>query len=154
MARSSSRSRVSTSGLSSPRRTASASRRARGVKKIARTSTSTAIDVPSATAAPTHWLVTTPVTACGPVMAGQATPRALLLDCLGTLVRLEPPAPRLAAALGVPLAEADAAMRAEIAYYRAHMHQAVDAPALADLRRRCAMVVADALGVAEVPVPV
>src|SRR4051794_26268934 len=154
MTRSSSRRRVSTSGLSSPRMTASASRRARGVKKIARTRTSTTIDVPRATAAPIHWLVATAVTACAPDMGGQGTPRALLLDCLGTLVRLEPPAPRLAAALGVPLAAADAAMRAEIAFYRAHMHEAVDLPALAGLRRRCARVVADALGLAEVPVPV
>jgi putative hydrolase of the HAD superfamily len=85
-------------------------------------------------------------------MAGQGTPRALLLDCLGTLVRLEPPAPRLAAALGVPEADAARAMRREIAFYRAHMHEAVDLRALARLRERCARVVADELGLREVPV--
>jgi len=80
-------------------------------------------------------------------MSGQATPRAILFDCLGTLLRLEPPAPRLAASLGVGLAEADRAMRAEIAFYRAHMHEASDAARLAGLRRRCAALVADSLGV-------
>lgn len=54
---------------------------------------------------------------------------------------LEPPAPRLAAALGVPLVAAQRAMRAEIAYYRAHMH---DVP-LPELRERCAAVVSEAL---------
>jgi putative hydrolase of the HAD superfamily len=80
-------------------------------------------------------------------MSGQRTPRALLLDCLGTLVRLEPPAPRLAARLGVPLADADRAMRAEIAHYRAHMGTAVDAASLARLRADCAGVAARVLGV-------
>jgi putative hydrolase of the HAD superfamily len=74
-------------------------------------------------------------------------PRAVLLDCLGTLLALEPPAPRLAAALGVPLAEAERAVRAEIAYYRAHMHAADDAARLARLRARCAGVVSEVLGV-------
>lgn len=83
-------------------------------------------------------------------MAGQAAPRAphaILLDCLGTLVRLESPAPRLAAALGVGLEAAERAMRAEIAFYRAHMHQATDVARLGDLRRRCAALVSETLGV-------
>ena len=92
--------------------------------------------------APIHWLVAAAVTACASGMEGQRTPRALLLDCLGTLVRLEPPAPRLAARLGVALADADRAMRAEIRHYRAHMDTAVDAPGLARLRADCAAVVA------------
>ena len=71
--------------------------------------------------------------------------RAVLLDALGTLLALEPPAPLLVAELaarGVAIseAEADAALRAEIAYYRAHHDEAVDAAALADLRDRCAAV--------------
>src|SRR4051812_2764549 len=92
-------------------------------------------------------------------MAGQGTPRGLLLDCLGTLVRLEPPAPRLRAALraraGVEVGEADAAaaMRAEIAFYRANMHLAVDREALERLRDRCAGVVRAALPAALAPVP-
>lgn len=76
----------------------------------------------------------------------QATPRAVLLDCLGTLVRLEPPGPRLAAALGADPAAAERAVRAEIAFYRAHMHEATDAERLAGLRRRCAEVVCRHLG--------
>jgi putative hydrolase of the HAD superfamily len=71
---------------------------------------------------------------------------AVLLDGLGTLVALEPPAPLLVAQLreahGVELAPADAerAFRAEMAYYRAHHHEGQDAGALGDLRRRCAEV--------------
>jgi putative hydrolase of the HAD superfamily len=78
-------------------------------------------------------------------------PRAVLLDALGTLVRLEPPAPllrvQLRERLGVEVSAADAerAVRAEIAYYRAHIDEGRDAQALADLRRRCATVMRDAL---------
>ncbi|MET0602439.1 MAG: hypothetical protein ABW167_10650, partial [Baekduia sp.] len=76
--------------------------------------------------------------------------RAVLLDALGTLLELEPPAPRLRAELaarGVAVSEADAAagMRAEIAYYRAHHDEAVDDVALAALRDRCTTVLAGAL---------
>jgi putative hydrolase of the HAD superfamily len=76
--------------------------------------------------------------------------RAVLLDALGTLVELEPPAPRLVAQLAmrgtkVSEDEAAAALGAEIAYYRAHHHEAVDAAALADLRERCTAVLAGAL---------
>jgi putative hydrolase of the HAD superfamily len=69
---------------------------------------------------------------------------ALLVDALGTTVRLHPPARGLRDALaarhgiGVGLADARAAMAAEIAYYRAHHDEAVDAASLADLRSRCA----------------
>lgn len=79
-------------------------------------------------------------------MAADATPRALLLDCLGTLLRLEPPAPLLRDALGVPLAAAERAVSAEIAYYRAHLHEATSPQALEDLRDRCAAVTASELG--------
>jgi putative hydrolase of the HAD superfamily len=69
--------------------------------------------------------------------------RAVLLDALGTLVELEPPAPRLRRELArrghaIGLAEAERAMAAEIAYYRAHLDAGRDPAALADLRRRCA----------------
>jgi putative hydrolase of the HAD superfamily len=69
---------------------------------------------------------------------------AVLLDGLGTLVTLAPPAPALVKQLreehGVELslAEAERAFAAEIAYYRAHHHEGRDADTLADLRRRCA----------------
>jgi putative hydrolase of the HAD superfamily len=77
-------------------------------------------------------------------------PQAVLLDALGTLLELDPPAPRLRAELaarGVAVSEAEsgAALRAEIAYYRAHHDEAVDAAALADLRERCTAVLAAAL---------
>jgi putative hydrolase of the HAD superfamily len=70
-------------------------------------------------------------------------PRAILLDALGTLVALEPPAPRLAAELrrhGVSVSEADAAraIAAEIAYYRAHLDEGRDPASLAALRATCA----------------
>lgn len=69
-------------------------------------------------------------------------PQAILLDALGTLVALQPPAPLLMAELAqarvkVSLEEADAALRAEMAFYRAHHDLAVDRHALADLRAAC-----------------
>ena len=78
-------------------------------------------------------------------------PRAVLLDALGTLLRLEPPGPALRDALarrGVEVGTATArrAMEAEIAFYRAHMLEGRDAAGLARLRRRCAAVLARELG--------
>jgi putative hydrolase of the HAD superfamily len=78
--------------------------------------------------------------------------RAVLLDALGTLVHFEPPAPRLQAALHerlgleVPLATAEAAMKAEIAYYRAHLHEGRDPESLAALRRAAAEAMRPVLG--------
>ncbi|HET6866109.1 MAG TPA: HAD family hydrolase [Solirubrobacteraceae bacterium] len=78
-------------------------------------------------------------------------PAAILLDALGTLVALEPPAPRLraelAARFGLEVSEAEAAhaIAAEIAYYRAHLDEGRDAPGLESLRRRCAEVLGSAL---------
>jgi putative hydrolase of the HAD superfamily len=76
--------------------------------------------------------------------------RAVLLDAHGTLLDLEPPAPLLVAELaarGVTVTEdqAAAALKAEIAYYRAHHDEAADVAALADLRERCAAVLAQHL---------
>ena len=77
--------------------------------------------------------------------------RALLLDALGTLVALDPPAPALRAELArrfgveVGVGEAAYALRAEIAFYRANLQRARDEPSLAALRRRCAEVLRDAL---------
>jgi len=76
--------------------------------------------------------------------ATATAPRALLLDALGTLVELEPPVEPLRRELrercGVELSaeQAAAAMRAEIAFYRAHHDDASDRERLADLRRRAA----------------
>ena len=61
-----------------------------------------------------------------------------------------PPAPRLQAelrALGVEvsLEQAGRAMKAEIGFYRGHLWMGRDAAGLAELRRRCAAVLRDAL---------
>jgi putative hydrolase of the HAD superfamily len=73
--------------------------------------------------------------------------RAVLLDGMGTLVHLIPPAPALAEALGVDQQTAERAFRAEVDYYLAHQLEGSDPSALADLRRRSADVLADAAGV-------
>ena len=81
-----------------------------------------------------------PVTASGRP-AGDVT-RAFLLDALGTLLELEPPVEPLRRELrercGIELStgEATAALRAEIAFYRANHDDASDRERLADLRRR------------------
>jgi putative hydrolase of the HAD superfamily len=90
-------------------------------------------------------------------MAREGTRAAVLLDALGTLVELETPWPHLAdelAARGVVVSEETArgAMLAEMAYYRAHHDEASTWRALKDLRRRCAGVVQERLGIA-VPLP-
>src|SRR3954447_7136542 len=78
-------------------------------------------------------------------------PAAVLLDAMGTLVQLERPWPNLVQALarrGVALDEslARSAMLAEIAYYREHHDEASTPAAVEALRRRCAEVLAAALG--------
>jgi putative hydrolase of the HAD superfamily len=78
-------------------------------------------------------------------------PRALLLDALGTLLALEPPAPafrrELGRRFGVQVTEPQSAraIAAEIAYYRAHLDEGRDAASLATLRGRCAEVLRAAL---------
>lgn len=77
--------------------------------------------------------------------------RAVLLDALGTLVELEPPAPYLVAEIArrweveVSEAEAKAAFAAEIGFYKAHHLEGRDEASLAELRRRCAGVLHGAL---------
>jgi putative hydrolase of the HAD superfamily len=83
-------------------------------------------------------------------MSADTRDKAVFLDALGTLVRLEPPAPRLQAALGrrgveVSLEQAGRAVRAEIAYYRANLHRGRDAGSLAALRADCAAAMAGLL---------
>jgi putative hydrolase of the HAD superfamily len=83
--------------------------------------------------------------------ASRSARRALLIDGLGTLVSLDPPAPllrrELALRFGVDMSEAEAArgLAAEIAFYRAHMGEGRDTDSLAALRRRCAETLVDAL---------
>jgi putative hydrolase of the HAD superfamily len=90
------------------------------------------------------------------VALGRVTgaPRAVLLDAFGTLVTLNAPAPLLRALLverlGVAVTEAQAAeaLRAEVSYYRGHMHEGVDLERVAQLHARCAEVLRLALPVA------
>jgi putative hydrolase of the HAD superfamily len=64
---------------------------------------------------------------------------------------LRPPAPALCEVLAerfgvvVAASEAEQALRAEIAYYRAHLHEGRDAASVAALRARCAEVLRAAL---------
>jgi putative hydrolase of the HAD superfamily len=79
-----------------------------------------------------------------------AAPRAVLLDALGTLVELQPPAPRLRALLAeagfeLSVAQAEAGFAAEIEYYLAHHLEGRDRAALHDLRDRCATVLLERL---------
>lgn len=82
----------------------------------------------------------------------EVSARAVLLDAMGTLLTFADPAPRLRAALrdrlGADVGEdaARAAIRAEIAYYRAHLHRGRDAASLAALRADCAAAMRPALG--------
>jgi putative hydrolase of the HAD superfamily len=84
-------------------------------------------------------------------MGGEVRRQAVLLDAMGTLLRLEDPAPRLRTALRARLgadvgAEAAAeAIRAEIAFYRAHLHLGRDAGSLAELRVAAAAAMRPAL---------
>jgi putative hydrolase of the HAD superfamily len=77
---------------------------------------------------------------------------AILFDALGTLVGIEPPFRPLVGLLadrhGVAVAMPDMvrALRAEMAYYRAHCQTAGDAESLTRLRADCADVVAGELG--------
>lgn len=78
-------------------------------------------------------------------------PRAVLLDSLGTLVRLEDPAARLRAELarrGVEVSEESAvrAFRAEIAWYLEHHVEGSDRSSLERLRDGCARVMRGELG--------
>ncbi len=91
----------------------------------------------------------------GPLSTEHSPPRharrAILLDALGTLLALEPPAPRLrrllAQRLGIDVtaAQAQGAIAAEIAFYRAHFDEGRDEASLAALRARCGEVVRSAL---------
>jgi putative hydrolase of the HAD superfamily len=74
----------------------------------------------------------------------------ILLDALGTLVELQPPAPRLRRRLaeeGFDVSEerAAAGFAAEIAYYLAHHLEGSDRERLEDLRDRCAEEIMSAI---------
>jgi len=77
--------------------------------------------------------------------------RAVLLDAMGTLLRLQPPWPLLARGLlvehGLTVSEqeAEAALRVEMAYYRSHHDEGSDPERLDALRLTCAEVLRRAL---------
>jgi putative hydrolase of the HAD superfamily len=80
--------------------------------------------------------------------------RAVLLDALGTLVELQPPAPRLRALLaeaGFEVSEEQAAegFGAEIGYYLQHHLEGGDRERLDELRDRCAEALRAGLGLPE-----
>lgn len=74
---------------------------------------------------------------------------------MGTLVCLQPPAPRLRAQLAhrfgieVSLQQAEQAVAAEIRYYRSHMHEGRDDASVRALRARCAEALRAALPAGE-----
>jgi len=78
--------------------------------------------------------------------------RVVLLDAMGTLVELEDPVPRLSRGLreraGIEVGEpaCEAALMAEISFYRAHHLRGGSQAGLGALRRDCARVLRDALG--------
>jgi putative hydrolase of the HAD superfamily len=73
----------------------------------------------------------------------QAVTRCVLLDALGTLVRLEPPWDHVD---GEPSDPLERAFRAEMSYYREHSDEGRDPDSLAALRRRCAAILSAELG--------
>lgn len=73
---------------------------------------------------------------------------AVFLDALGTVLDLDSPVERLAAELGLePDRRVGAAMRREMDYYREHAHEGADERSLAELRARCAALLASDLGI-------
>lgn len=81
---------------------------------------------------------------------GRHIPSVVLLDAMGTLLRLQPPAPMLTAQLaaaGAPVSPEAAAhaFRVEIEYYREHHMEGSDWSSLAALRDRCAAAMHAAL---------
>jgi putative hydrolase of the HAD superfamily len=92
-------------------------------------------------------------------MIAAMAPRAILLDALGTLLALEPPAPRFVGLLaerhGIEVSAADAvrSLRIEMRYYREQCVRAADERTLETLRLECAAIVARELGGGALDVP-
>lgn len=77
----------------------------------------------------------------------------VLLDALGTILELERPGPHLkrelrARGTSITSGQAEAAMRAEMAFYREAHHGAGTRQGLAELQHACARVVRDSLHIA------
>src|SRR3954452_7671976 len=151
------RSRVSTSCETPPRsiRPASLLPRARNQRSTSKAASSAR---PSVMTAVIHWSWRAQKSAAGMRRSAAAMavdrierPRAVLLDAMGTLLTFAPPAPLLRAArqarLGTDVGAeaAERAIRAEIAFYRAHLHEGGDEAGLAALRRASAEAMRPAL---------
>lgn len=74
--------------------------------------------------------------------------RAVFIDALGTMLRLEPPWERIEPAVvaGIPPERVRTAFEAEMGFYAARTGEGSDPERLADLRRRCAVVLSKELG--------
>lgn len=72
----------------------------------------------------------------------------MLVDALGTLLRLRPPWELIdpVAVAGIEPERVRAGFAAEIAYYRRHLQEGADPRSLADLRARCAGVLSREIG--------
>ncbi len=87
-------------------------------------------------------------------------PKAILLDALGTLIELQPPAPLLVDqmeqrfGIHVRVGEAERAIATEISYYREHFDDGADAQELNELRRRCVVAMRAELPLETEAVPV
>jgi putative hydrolase of the HAD superfamily len=87
-------------------------------------------------------------------------PRAILLDALGTLIELKPPAPILCEefnhrfGIPMPVAQAERAIATEIAYYRDHLDEGADMDELMELRRQCVVAMVDDLPPEAAVVPI
>jgi putative hydrolase of the HAD superfamily len=82
---------------------------------------------------------------------GSKLPRAILLDALGTLIELQPPAPLLTDelerrfGLHASIGQAERAIATEISYYREHFDDGANAEELIELRRRCVLAMREEL---------
>src|SRR3954469_8099063 len=148
------RSRVSSTALTWPRVTASATlwpRRANARSSRVATTTARSTETIAVTTSPCWAQKSASGSRTVPAGMAPQSRRAVTLDALGTLLELLPPAPRLRAGLrerlGLEVSDAEAghAMRAEIAFYRAHLHLGRDRAGLDALRRACAEVLRAAL---------
>lgn len=87
-------------------------------------------------------------------------PRAILLDALGTLIELQPPAPLLADelerrfGLHLGISQAERAIATEISYYREHFDDGANADELMELRRRCVVAMREELPPEAAAVPI
>jgi putative hydrolase of the HAD superfamily len=87
-------------------------------------------------------------------------PKAILLDALGTLIELQPPAPLLCEEFArrfnipMPVPQAERAIAIEIAYYREHFDDGAGPEELLELRRRCVLAMHEELPPEAEAVPV